>query len=294
MPILIALAGLLCQGADEERSIEVGPLKRVYRLHVPPGIDKSRPVPLVFVFHGGGGGGGGAMPMSLLGFSKLADRDVFLVAYPEAYESNWKDGRDVPAFREKHKDVDDLKFVSAMIDEISAAFSVDSKRIYATGVSNGGIFSHYVGMHLSERFAAIAPVIGGMAEPEAARFKPAAPLSVLMINGTDDRLVPFDGGPVARNRGRIVSTREAARLWREHNGCGPEPARSELPDKDPNDGCSVAKEVWSGGKVGTEVVLLTIRGGGHTWPGRGGGAGVCRDFDAAALIWEFFQSHPRP
>jgi polyhydroxybutyrate depolymerase len=293
MTILVALAGLLFQGGtEEERSVQVGPLKRVYRLHAPAKVDKFRPMPLVLVFHGGGGGG--ALPISRVGFSQLADRDGFLVAYPEAHEGNWKDGRDVPAFREKHKQVDDLGFVSAMIDHISAAFPVDPKRIYATGVSNGGIFSHYAGIHLSERFAAIAPVIGGIAEPEADKFKPTAPVSVLMVNGTDDRLVPFDGGPVARNRGRIVSTREAARLWREHNGCAAEPARAELPDKDPNDGCTVAREAWTGGKSGAEVVLLTIRGGGHTWPGRGAGPGVCRDFDAASLIWEFFQAHPKP
>jgi len=291
MTFLIVLAGILCQGADEDRSIDVGPLKRTYRLHVPPKVDKARPMPLVVVFHGGGGG---AVQMDRLGFSQLADRDGFIVAYPDGVEHNWKDGRDVPAFREKHKDVDDLKFIAAMIDEISKAYPVDPKRIYATGVSNGGIFSHYVGMHLADRFAAIAPVIGGVAEPEAPKFKPTAPLAVLMMNGTQDPLVPFDGGPVARNRGRIISTREAARLWVEHNGCGAAPAKSDLPDKDPNDGCTVVKEVWSGGKAGTEVILLTIRGGTHSWPGRGQDAGVCRDFDAATVIWEFFKAHPKP
>jgi polyhydroxybutyrate depolymerase len=147
---------------------------------------------------------------------------------------------------------------------------IDPTRVFATGISNGGIFSHFLAARRSERIAAIAPVAGGIADPFHRQFQPAAPVSVLIIQGTRDPLVPYDGGPVAggglRDRGLVIPTEEAAKLWARHNACAAEPATRPLPDRDPKDGCVTTSLAWTNCKDGTEVAPYRVEGGGHTWP----------------------------
>src|SRR6185295_5407099 len=134
------------------------------------------------------------------------------------------------AHREK---IDDAAYIDALIDVIAKKHPIDEKRIFATGISNGGFFSNYLGAKLSKRFAAIAPVVGGMAATLAADFKPEQPVSVCILQGTEDRLVPFDGGAVKWNRGVLVSTKTTVKKWVEHAGCK-NPVDTALPDRDPN------------------------------------------------------------
>jgi polyhydroxybutyrate depolymerase len=262
---------------------------------VPPALGAA-PAPLVLVFHGGGGNGPGTERLTR--FTALADREGFLVAFPEGIEKNWNDGREFAGSRAHRDHVDDVAFVAALIDAIGRAHPVDPRRVYATGISNGGIFSHYLAAHLSARIAAIAPVVGGIADPPEAWLRPERPVSVLMLQGTRDPLVPYHGGAVAFGRGKIIDTEEAARRWAALNG-GHEPVREPLPAGDGKDRCGGLRTVYPGGRDGSEVTLVRLEGGGHTWPG---GAQylpelligrVCRDFDATALIWEFFKAHPR-
>lgn len=280
-----------------EGALDWGGMIRTYHLHVPPGADSSKALPLVFAFHGGGGTG--LQMERFSGFSALSDKEGFLVCYPDGVEKNWYDGRVVPTSRSHREKIDDAGFVEALIDAIARKQPVDMKRIYATGISNGGFFSTYLGARLSKRFAAIAPVVGGMAPIVAADFKPDQPVSVLLLQGTDDPLVPFDGGALGLHRGETVSTATAVRKWVDHDGCTTT-VTEELPDKDPAAGTRVRRTSHTGGKDGTEVILYTIQGGGHTWPG---GTQylpefmvgrVCRDIDATPLIWDFFARHPKP
>jgi polyhydroxybutyrate depolymerase len=297
---------LTCRAAEGEsfdRTIESGGMERTYRLYVPAKYQKGKPAPLVFVFHGGGGDIDKA---EKLGFNALADREGFLVAYPLAYQKNWNDGRGGKTIRSQQENIDDIGFVVAMIDEISKKHSVDPRRIYATGPSNGGFISNRIGAELSDRFAAIAPVIGGMAPAVYESFKPSDPVSVLIMQGTDDPLVLFAGGdvqlkflPQRLDRGKNVDTCATVMKWVEHNGCNPVPVITELPNKATDDGSFVILNSYSGGRKGTEVLFYTIDGGGHTWPGgsqylpeRMIGR-VNRDIDATEVIWEFFKSHPK-
>jgi polyhydroxybutyrate depolymerase len=300
--VWLALGGMCLIAATppaaEPRSITAGGRTRTYRLHAPATLPKERPAALVLVFHGGEGSG--EQIERFLAFDALADREGFLVAYPDAVGGHWNDGRENANFESFQEHVDDVAFVSDLIDAIAKAHPVDPKRVYATGISNGGIFSHYLAARLSTRIAAIAPVAGGVAEPFRARFKPERPVSVLMMNGTEDPLVPYGGGGVRRGtNGRVLETGAAARLWADADGCAP--AGSEtLPDADPRDGCRVTRRRWTGGREGTEVVLYAFEGGGHTWPGGVQYAPkllvgrVCHDVDATRTIWEFFRDHPRP
>jgi polyhydroxybutyrate depolymerase len=305
---LLALAGIDGQmaagrepapapGAD--RRMVVGARDRGYRLHVPPRLDREQPVPLVLVFHGGGGDPAGTERLTR--FSELADREGFLVVYPEGVGRNWNDGRENPysgAFRDA---IDDVAFVAALLDSLAAEFRIDLRRVYATGISNGAIFSHFLAANLSSRIAAIAPVAGSIAVPFDARFGPAQPVSVLIINGTEDPLLPYQGGGVAGGRrGRVIAVEEGARKWAGADGCTMAPESRSLADAEPGDGCRVLSYTWNGCRSGTQVVLYRLDGAGHTWPG---GAQylpdfiigkVCKDIDGAAEIWKFFKAHPKP
>ncbi len=279
------------------RTTTSGGRARTYRVFVPASARRA-PAALVLAFHGGGGDGAGMEKLTK--FDAIAEREGFVVVYPDAFEHNWNDGRvdfDAPAFRNR---VDDIAFVRTILAEVEASVPIDVKRVFATGISNGGIFSHYLGAKLSDRIAAIAPVVGGMADPFYKEFAPAEPVSVFAMQGTNDPLVPIGGGNVARSgRGRVIATAEAIRLWEIRDSVASTPQSGTLPDRDPRDGCTVTWKKWSGGKGGTEVWLYVEQGAGHTWPGGVQylpkllvGA-VCRDFDASEEIWGFFRNHPK-
>lgn len=302
--LVVAVAALVAAAgaaAEPERcTVRVGDLDREYFVHVPASLPEGEAVPLVFVYHGGGGDARGTM--GLTRFNAVADREGFIAVYPQGVGRSWNDGRETdvtPANRDK---VDDLSFFDAMLERISAERRIDPRRVFVTGISNGGIFSHFVAAQRSAKIAAIAPVVGGIAEPFASRFAPSHPVSVLVIQGTDDPLVPYSGGAVGfrlgRSRGTIIATDRALELWREANRIVGSPDTRLLPDRDPADGCRVEATVWSGGRGGSEVRLYRVDGGGHTWPGgpqylpRAVIGRVTGDIDSGT-IWEFFASHPR-
>jgi len=299
--VLIGRPGV-AESGTVARTIKVGELSRTYYLHVPPTLPKDKDLALVLMFHGGGGTPKFAERESK--FSELADREGFLVAYPEGIGKSWNDGRNEKAIVAQRDKIDDLGFVAALIDDVARNHKVDAKRVFSAGISNGATFSHYLGANLSSRIAAIAPVIGGMPAAWSAAFKPEKPVSVLILQSVHDPLMPYDGGdivlPGGVKRAGIVPTDEAARKWVEHNGCQRKAVTEVMADKDPNDGCRVRKFTYSKGRDGADVVLYRIEGGGHTWPsgvqylpervvGR-----VCRDISGAEVIWEFFKAHPKP
>ncbi|NLI76095.1 MAG: esterase [Candidatus Riflebacteria bacterium] len=286
-----------------EKTLSIGGHERRFLLYVPPGVTgASAPMPLVLAIHGGGGN---MWSFSrFVDFRPLAASEGFLLAYPNAFDKNWNEGR--VNFLPEHanlRDVDDVRFLTSLVAAVGKEYPVDAKRVFAAGISNGGFMSQYLAIRDSGTFAAIAAVTATMGEAVAASFTPTLPVSVMIINGTEDPLVPYDGGEVKilrTKRGRCVSTAVAVDKWVTFNGCASPPAVAVWPDVDPDDGCLVTASTWSGGRAGTEVVLLKVAGGGHTWPGGGqylpqGLIGrVCRDFAATTVIWQFFRSHPRP
>ncbi len=190
-----------------------------------------------------------------------------------------------------------------MIDAIRKDHGIDPKRVYATGMSNGGFMSVRLAMDLSDRIAAIAPVTAQISKALEGR-SPKLPVSLMIVNGTADPLVPFEGGHIrlfrgGRSRGEILSVRETIERFIKQNGCKDVPVTTELPDKDPDDGTRVKVEKYVGRKGGAEVILVTVTGGGHAWPGgqqylspRLVGK-VCRDFKASEMILDFFARHSR-
>jgi polyhydroxybutyrate depolymerase len=192
-------------GQAVPRSLEVGGQTRTYRLYTPPGFGRESPAPLVLVLHGGGGDG--AKMERLTAFSALAQREKFLVVYPDAMYRNWNDGRGAAVSRVHRERIDDLGFIATLLDALTREYHIDASRVFATGISNGAIFSHFLAAQLSSRIAAIAPVAGGIADPFYQRFSPDRPVSVLILQGTADPLVPYGGGGVLRGRrGKIIPT----------------------------------------------------------------------------------------
>ena len=238
----------------------------------------------------------------LSNFNREADRVGYLVVYPEGIDHHWNDGRGVNDYRAHRENIDDVGFLTQLVTHLTGRYSVDRTRVYATGASNGGLMSNRLGCERAEVFAAIAPVIGSMAAPIAAHCRPSRPLPVLMINGTDDQLVPWNGDAVRfgkRELGKILSIPALTRFWAGHNGCAPQPQVEMLPDADPHDGTRVRRHRYTGCRESASVELYEVQGGGHTWPmglkylpealiGR-----TSQDIDASRVIVDFFAAHRR-
>ena len=274
--------------AGERFDVQVDGVQRTYYVYAPPGLARDKPAPVVLDFHGGGSDA--ATTARLTGMNRVADAHRFRVVYPEGVGKRWNDTRGLsPA--------DDVGFVSTILDRLRRDHGVDEKRVYATGISNGGFFTTRLACEMSRRVAAIAVVAATMPERLASQCAPERPVSALFFFGDRDPLVKIDGGPVAVNRGRALSLAGAVDLWRRHDGITRPAQREELPKRDASDGTSVVRESSSGGQDGSEVVLYLIRGGGHTWPGGRPYlplvVGVTSNqVDASETIWEFFARHP--
>lgn len=297
--VLYVVAQGLDHGTSARHSLDAAGLRRSYFLHVPAALTADKPVALVLVFHGSGDSGHGMEAFSK--FSELADREKFIVAYPDAIGKNWNDGREVTGISSQFNNVDDVAFAAALIRDVSTAQRVDAKRIFAAGFSNGGIFVHLLAARLGKQLAAVAAVSGGIAEPLAPKFAPVAPVSIFFMHGTKDPFVPYPGGDVDySNNGRIISTADTVSRWLKTNAADGKPKTGELPDKVTTDNCRVKWSLWPSSKTGAELQLYTIEGGGHTWPGGPQFlpvdviGEVCRDFDATEAIWDFFKKHPKP
>lgn len=287
----------------QDGSLVFGGLKRTFVYYRPAdAVSDKTPKPLLIVLHGGHGRAESVIKLTSGRFNQLADRDHFLVVYPQALEKNWNDGRGIQDYRSQREKIDDVGFISALIDFFDARYGVDPNRVFVTGISNGAMMSCRLACELSSRIAAAAPVSGPIPKNIFASCDPKNPVSMLFIEGTEDPLVPYDGGFVhffRRKLGEVASVRDSALFWARRDGCAT-PREESLPDRDPQDGTTVEKTSYSGGVAGTEVILYTIQGGGHTWPGGWRYAGkwlvgrVSHELDACDVIWDFFKAHPRP
>jgi polyhydroxybutyrate depolymerase len=240
------------------------------------------------VFHGAGGQGAGFARHT--GFGKLADEHGFIAVYPDGIRRRWNDGRSSGPSQ------DDVGFIRSLLDSLNAELLVDTRRIYATGISNGAMFSYRLACDLPGVFAAIAPVAGALPAELAPRCTQAEPVAIAAFQGTADRFVPYTGGAIVRRRGRVLSAEETMAFWARVDGCSLTATTELEPDRTPGDGTRVRRSEYPGCSHGKELVLYTIEGGGHTWPGGPNAARlvvgrVSRDIDATTTIWEFFARH---
>jgi polyhydroxybutyrate depolymerase len=276
--------GSLAPG-DSTVTLTVGGVEREARLHVPPSYDGATPVPLVLNFHGYTSNMGEQQLFSAM--NPKSDSAGFLLVYPNGLKNpdgstSWNAGA-CCAFGDAGRD--DVAFVSALIDDLASKGCIDLKRVYSTGMSNGGFFSHYLGCKLADRIAAIAPVAGVLGIPPE-ECKPSRPVPIVDFHGTGDPVVPYDGGGTVGTFASVASTFQA---WAALDGCTGAPKQSFVNGKAHCDTYDTCKD-------GAEVTLCTIDDEGHCWPGQAlcpsplsaDGKGST-DISANDRMWELFQ-----
>jgi polyhydroxybutyrate depolymerase len=272
------------------RSLKSGGRARTYLVHVPKGLDPKAPAPVVVVYHGAAMTG--RLMRAVTGLDAAADEHRFVVVYPDGagLVQTWNSGG-IPSVAASR--ADDVAFTRDLLDDLKGVAAVDPKRVYAAGFSNGGMMAYKLANDLPDRFAAVCAVGGTMTYDTP---NPKRPVPVIHFHGTEDLFVRYDG-PGKGQAPAPKSVEATVTAWAKADGCPPAPAEADEPDVDPTDGCRVKRRTYGPGAAGSEVVLYTIVGGGHTWPGRpspGGLAGrATKDIDANTRMWEFFRKHAR-
>ena len=284
---------------DYNFSLIYGGLERAFIVHAPGLYDGTAPTALIINFHGGGGNAENQIGTALM--NEKSDEAGFIVVYPNGISEPGKpDNRTFNAGNccgaARDTSVDDIGFVKKMLIELKSKFNIDTKRIYATGYSNGAMLSHRLACEMTDTIAAIASIAGGVQIPEC---NPSRPIAVLEFHGTDDRSVKYEGGTCGISAtGQSYSCKPVEDVmlsWAKRNSCNITP-------KITYDKGDTTCKTYSSCSNGVEVTLCTIEGGGHTWPGgayypdkllfRKVVGKLTKDISANDMMWDFFKKHP--
>jgi polyhydroxybutyrate depolymerase len=253
-------------GTLTKETIEVDGLTRTYRTYVPQGLPKG--APLVVVMHGSGENGAQIRLETGYGFDRAADTHGFAVVYPNAYDGDWEACNIVGRLSAKGPAIDDVGFLTRLVDKLIREIGVDAGRVFAAGISRGGSMAIRLALEAPSRFRAVAAVSANVPTPENFRCKPAGQsASALIMNGTQDPLMPFDGGSVSLfglfyKNGEVRSSRESGQYLADLNHIAGVPATSET---NVADGVRVEQVLWRN-DLKVEVELVAIHGGGHGVP----------------------------
>lgn len=292
------------QAQDEgfqERSMRFAGRDRDYLVHLPPDYDPQRSTPLVLVLHGRIGNGRGAAAIS--GMNDVADRNGFIAVYPDGIGGEWTEHMDLvdPEAARRARSPDDVDFLTALADRLEADLNADPARTYVTGFSNGGFMTLRLACERPNRFAAFAEVGAGLHTVIADRCRRGS-APILMIHGDADPSVPYQGVAVGDSRARaqkvMLSIPESAEFLMRRNGCDTTGRNETIPQSGASPQTSVRVFHAAECPQGKEVVLYTIEGGGHQWPGmraldESRFGPVNMDFSASEIIWQFFSAHTR-
>lgn len=257
-----------------KETVVVGGLTREFNLRVPKAYDATKPLPLVVLLHGWTGN------MNIVEqytkFGDKADKEGFFLAAPQGLGE--RPGWNVGWIDLSFKAQDDIAFLTKLLDKVEGEVGVDKSRIFLAGHSNGAMLAHLAASKLSKRVAAIGAVAGSIGFPGRPNFAeklipaPQDPVSVILIHGTKDAMVAYSNGAQAVLGS--VGARESAKWWAEKIGAGTDPKKDVAG--------ILTTEIYSGGRNGAEVEVVSIEGGTHDWP-----------TNATDLIWEFFKTHPK-
>jgi polyhydroxybutyrate depolymerase len=294
---IIFISTILAGCITNKQTLRYDGRNRTYLLHIPPHYNSSKSFPLVIALHGGGGNSKNMMEKT--GFNNLSDEKGFIVAYPDGVGRlknrllTWNAGYCCGYAIENN--IDDVGFIRALIEKLQNNFNIDSKRIYITGHSNGGMMTYRIGAELSDIIAAIAPVAGSIGGKETENSslyiipEPSYHVSVIALHGLLDENVPYDGGHGNNSSGSRIdlSVNESISFWVDNNEC------STIPIRNISDSGNIIIDYYLNGINGSEVALVTIVNGGHAWPGSDKGISGNQEINGTEIIWDFFEAHPK-
>lgn len=278
--ILLFCGAVVSAQSTVNGSFEYGGIIRTYSFYVPPGYVHGEAVPLLLNLHGASSDG--ATQAQNRDFRPIADTANFIVVHPDGTtlvgQRFWNYGNVFGST------VDDVGFLVALVDTISAHYSINAKRVYSVGMSNGGFMSYYLACE-TNRFAAIGSVTGSMGVTMFNNCNPVRPTPAIHIHGTNDAINPYAGNSTSKGIMDVVL------FWAEQNGCDTTLTITPVPDIEPNDGATAERYLYEGGINGHMVEHFKVTGGGHTWPGSSGSSSTagntCMDFSASAEVWRF-------
>ncbi len=259
--------------------LEFGGETRTYSMYVPSSYDGTSAVPLVFNFHGFSSNA--AQQIFFSDLNTDAEERGMIAVYPNGVVNSWNAGACCGVAAAT--DIDDVGFVRALLDEVAETLCIDRDRVYATGMSNGGFFSHRLACEASDIIAAVGPVAGPLGIPEQ-DCQPARPVPILHFHGTADLVVPYPG-----NAAGFPPVEASLRGWADRNGCNPDSTVSlEMDD--------VSCQTWDECDDDATVTLCTVAGAGHCWPGQAFcPSGVSSmTVRANTMILDLFEQHPLP
>ena len=263
---------------------------RSYLIHIPKNYDPTKEYPLIFVLHGISSRAKAIAGFS--GFTEQSDLKDFIVCYPQGYKRSW--GMHIPIGPAPKKGIDDIGFIDHLIDTLTTNYSIDTNKIFACGISNGGFMSVDLACELPNRISGIALVCSNMFAPISAYSKNDNPVPFLVIGGVDDPMLAFEGGEIMmKNKYSSIGYEAAVEYWVERNNCLP-PKDSVIIENIADDKTTVIKYYSSEDKSENKVVFYKVIGGGHAWPGRGKDfksvfiGKISAEIKASEVITDFF------
>lgn len=327
--LYVCIAGLwLACGAgaqETKETVTVDSVDRTYMIRLPKGYDEKQHYPLVMLLHGVNQDADDIERLTR--FNELADKDGIIAVYPSALHGRWNfgvregppqvmqpgpyrrrrmgGGYPPPQYPEggqrrretENPPADDIEFFNQMLDKIATKVSVDKSRIYATGLSDGGFMATKAGCAMADRIAAIGPVAAAM--PKTMVCLPARPIPVVMINGTDDPIVKYDGMSAKPGRVATISVEDSAKEWAKLDRCSEKPTHSKLRAHEKG-GKDTEVATYEGCQQNASVVLYSVKGGGNAWPGgqqyevEKQIGKTSQDLDANEVMWSFFVTKKLP
>jgi polyhydroxybutyrate depolymerase len=284
-------------GAVQSHRFEIQGVNRSFDYYVPG--QKVAGSPVVIAFHGSMGDGKRMRQATAYAFDKLADQYGFIVVYPDGFDRHWNDCRVAGMYEARQQNIDDVAFVKFILSFLAQQYEVDLQRVFAMGLSNGGHMAYRLALESPETVKAIAVIAANLPVEDNLDCQATdQPVAVMIINGTDDPINPYQGGEVTLlgpfgSRGRVQSAADSAAYFSQLAGYESSAFQHRFPDLFEGDDSVADRAVWSEDGY-PEVSLITVYGGGHTIPHpdhrmpRIFGP-TNRDFSAVDEIWRFFQ-----
>ncbi len=285
------------RGQDYDYSLKHDGLQRTYLIHVPHSYNISTdPTALILAFHGGMGDKEYMANDEYYNLISKSDKEGFIVVFPNGASkfvsgkfATWNAGNCCAYARDKN--IDDIGFIQKLVEELKTKFNIDSEKIYATGMSNGGMLSHRIACDLTDTFAAIASVAG---TDNYDSCNPSAPISIMHIHAKDDAHVLFNGGAgddAFKDKSKVTeftSVEETISRWVKRNHCSSEPKRVLKKE-------GAYCDLYTGCDDNVEVKLCVTETGAHSWPGgnkppRKKAASPSNAISAVDEMWDFFLS----